>query len=772
MSIESLTRDFSRALADYDQRIKRLEHAGATTQLANSSIQNGFVHAYDASGIVRQRIGRQADGTFAVIYKNGPPPPRPTLPGVAAKQLAIVVACDGEFEFGVPRPADFARFDVHMSTTSGFEPDGTTLYGSLFGEGALVIPADNETHYVRVVAVSLADAISEGTDEIAIDPLAASHIEAGSIGAQQLAAEIILATTFISGDPLGYRLEIDQNGIQQYDDENQPTVSFGANPETGNYLTVIGTPNVLRHNLNPNPKLAISAADWAYDLAGGGARVGGARVSTPWCWRVISDGTADPRAAGPAVAVSPGQPYTAVMTFSPSAGAIAYPALAWLTAGSVSISVLQGVPILVAANGVITLTVSGIAPANAAFVRGYAVVNGVMTAGDFFDVSLMMVEPSSAVLPYFDGDSTNATWDGTVGASTSTLMVAGSTRKTLASLSDDGMLSSQSVAVAGDAYINGRSYVDTIAALPKGLLALGQTTTASGTTSTEIGWMELAFQSTAGRLTRLTSTSVQTSGSAVLRARYTTDGTAPSTTSPILTTAGQVGAGLDFTKDFGTATVRVLMSVVAVSGSVQGQVGSGEGMQLVAADVGATVAPTGVLTAGGGGAPAKRHFDTQWLNTWTQTYCVTGPRADGQVVQGFTDDGLLDNQTMIGFDNVSIAAALVGATITAVSLYLYSTNWFYNSGGTACIGTHNVTGLSPAPALFSSVAAGVVEQPLAKPEGRWVKLPIAVGEQLRDGTIKGITLDSVYKGHDLTFYGRFAGAGEANQPVLDIQYDK
>lgn len=239
--MDSTARQFAQRFADYERRLARLERGARVSRLAHASLEDTSIPAYDDTGTVRQIIGRQSDGTFAVAYVNGPPPPRPSAPTVSARQLAIVVGWDGEFEDGAPRPGDFARVDVHMDTDPEFEPTGATVYGSLVGEGALAIPADTETHYVRLVAVTLSDVASTPTDPVEVEALPASEISsefvyAGEVSADQitagtLRADVNLASTIRTGET-GARVELSNEGLVSYDTDGEVSVVMPTDPES------------------------------------------------------------------------------------------------------------------------------------------------------------------------------------------------------------------------------------------------------------------------------------------------------------------------------------------------------------------------------------------------------------------------------------------------------------------------------------------------------------------------------------------------------------
>lgn len=215
-------------------QLAKMSAGERASQLGNASLEVGeFVMARDAQGQARMRIGHQSDGTVAVVYGNGPPPPVPTAPVVSARQLAIYVGWDGLFAGGYARPGDLRRVDVHRSTTQNFTPDGTTIVGRIDSEGGILIGADNVTHYIKMVAVTTSDVASAPTAEIAVLPLPASQIAAGAIGAQQLAADIAFVSRLVAGNPGGAHLELEGRdgmppGLALYDQNLSSTLKLDA----------------------------------------------------------------------------------------------------------------------------------------------------------------------------------------------------------------------------------------------------------------------------------------------------------------------------------------------------------------------------------------------------------------------------------------------------------------------------------------------------------------------------------------------------------------
>lgn len=160
-------------IARLEERVATAERAQATPQLPNSSLTNAAIRMVDADGTDRGSIGYQSDGTVAIVPVNGPPPPKPSAPGVAAGQLSLAIAWDGLFAEGddgdpATQPLDFDHVQVHLSTAAVFTPDASTLYGSLAKPGSLVCTplVDGTTYYAVLVGVN--------TSSIAGEPSAAS----------------------------------------------------------------------------------------------------------------------------------------------------------------------------------------------------------------------------------------------------------------------------------------------------------------------------------------------------------------------------------------------------------------------------------------------------------------------------------------------------------------------------------------------------------------------------------------------------------------------
>ncbi len=251
------SQSFSARLTGLEARLSLMEMGARASQLTFSSLYDGNIKVLDLQGELKMKIGVQSDGKAGVSYLSGVAPPVPTLPLVSSRQLSYVVGWDGEFAGGTPRPSDLARVDVHVGYDDDFEPSGATAVGSLLSEGVCMLPGDIEDYWVRLVAVTLSDVPSPPTDAVFVRPLPATAIAAESIAAVHLAAEIILSSTILAGNPAGAHLEMNSTGLRMVREDMTPTVVFSADEGnaliTGSIQTALAGSGKDRIVFNPFP---------------------------------------------------------------------------------------------------------------------------------------------------------------------------------------------------------------------------------------------------------------------------------------------------------------------------------------------------------------------------------------------------------------------------------------------------------------------------------------------------------------------------------------
>jgi hypothetical protein len=210
--------DFARLVAEHDKRIAALEAGGRTAQLAHSSIENGYINAYDNDGRLRQVLGRQPDGTWGASHHNAPPPDPPSAPQLTPGMSSLIVTWDGTQADGAPYSVDFDHVNVYILDEDN--PDFAVASGTLAGEISQLetkyplAPLDSATVYaVRFTAVNTSGAESDAgpgataqpnqvvaqdlldgivdTVNLADDAVKRAKIDAAAVGETEIADESV-----------------------------------------------------------------------------------------------------------------------------------------------------------------------------------------------------------------------------------------------------------------------------------------------------------------------------------------------------------------------------------------------------------------------------------------------------------------------------------------------------------------------------------------------------------------------------------------------------
>jgi hypothetical protein len=229
--------------------------------------------------------------------------------------------------------------------------------------------------------------------------------------------------------------------------------------------------------------------------------------------------------------------------------------------------------------------------------------------------------------------------------------------------------------------------------------------------------------------------------------------------------------------EFTAGLHRLLIGFKATDGTATMR-GSTAPYQIVIDDVGPSLDSVSQLNDGGGAAtPAPQNYTKKYTATWHGSYRQDGSFNGytpylGQVIQGYFDGTNGNQRGLIGFNASQIQSDLSGATITSVKLTLYAEHWYYNSGGTAVIGTHNYTS-KPGTWGDSRVNQNrLTSTKWPKPGKRTVTLSNTIGNEFKSGTSTGIALGPGPT-TDRLYYGKFTGSGGgSNTPVLTISYTK
>ena len=166
----------------------------------------------------------------------------------------------------------------------------------------------------------------------------------------------------------------------------------------------------------------------------------------------------------------------------------------------------------------------------------------------------------------------------------------------------------------------------------------------------------------------------------------------------------------------------------------------------------------------------EQEYTTTFPCKWCQTYRGNNTKRTDttRMYQGYYSSSYGNHKSLMCFDETgTVRNELQGARIVEVKLWLQNDHWYWSSGGTIFIGTHNH---KTKPNTYSYTQTNIVSQHFNRNEGRWVTLPSYVGEYIRDGKITGFTLHS--SSNDKSYYGYFYGLGSSNAPQLRIKYVK
>ena len=178
---------------------------------------------------------------------------------------------------------------------------------------------------------------------------------------------------------------------------------------------------------------------------------------------------------------------------------------------------------------------------------------------------------------------------------------------------------------------------------------------------------------------------------------------------------------------------------------------------------------------------SQKTYTETWDSTWTASYGgngrygVTGEAGRGyNLYQGRYGDPWSSaydwgiQRSMVWFNWGDIQNKLSGAKIEKVEVYLYAEHFWYYAGGKAVLGYHNNWQDTKS---FAQVKYGVATETFTtRGQGRWINMPIELGEGLRDNWIKGVTLFADSTG--LSYYGYFSGYDSPNRPKIRITYKK
>ncbi|WP_328491181.1 hypothetical protein [Streptomyces zaomyceticus] len=352
----------------------------------------------------------------------------------------------------------------------------------------------------------------------------------------------------------------------------------------------------------------------------------------------------------------------------------------------------------------------------------------------------------------------------------------------VATIDQNGNAGFADLAVAGKLTIGGDPIEEHLTLGARGLVAVDYAATSINASTTDYGFLELAFNAEGARMYRVVLDAYAdpsvAGGELVLTLRDGGNAT-PTISSLQIQSAIYPMASANFHRvrietirsgwSFGVGLHRLLTTFRVQSGPAGQTVrlfgGSNHPGLFYIEDVGPYLAETGVYNSGGGTATApKQKLTKTYAATWSGSYSNRGSYNSyygNKCMQGYYSSTNGIQASLIGFSS-ALATDLAGATINKAEVYLYFDHWYSNSGGTAVIKAHKHTSR---PGTFSSDAEA---QSIAwgKNVGKWVDITAVFDST----TWRGIALDP--NSSSSAYYGRARGYGETYPPQLRVTYTK
>jgi hypothetical protein len=760
-------RRLARELADVRRELSIVRGSVTTSSFGVSSLDGGTLIIKDGSGLPRTVIGTQGDGTVTTIDVNAPAPPQPADPVVTPVPGGFTVSWSGAFVNGVARPADFAWVEVHIDLNPAFEvSDATTDFGmTVRGTKPVNTGDDYVPHTVRLVARNTSGVRSVPSGAVTVTPLqlGPGDIAPGGVGT----------------------INLEDGAVSP--------------PKSGTGVTSNLVPDPGFNNSGWRAKRTV--APWGFVEA---TSVG----FTTGDWTAFCPATTA-RAAlsgtGPGgIPVIPGEVYYIAYDAARSAagaGKFFLEVTFWNSTGIlIPATTEEGLdPLLEEVRDISSLPTSTFEvrhgqvtiPPLVSLMR-VAIVRQDEVGTSSGNLFLDRLEVRPVITQTGSGSR--------VETSPSGVIVFGADGAAVGSINRDGSLSMVSGQFDQSVTYQGTELGDLLSLRARGEVArVDAGFSASPSTSTEVEWLEFEFTAYSGRSYKLRSSGLiaRGTGQRGLRVRWTTNGTRPLLSSPVFADNDvSLNQTLYLASDLGWSDgidreVKMLFSIKVWSGTSlyfdPSDVATG--FSVWVEDVGprqpssgGVVTPIGTPIGGGGTAPAPtpvvQTFTKTYSATWSQSWVAGNQRRsddDNQMWQGYISaaSGYGDQVGIFGFNYSTIQADLTGATIKKLEVFLYAEHWYYGTGGTVRLGT---TPAGTPPSSFPAVSTQRAFWSLAKPEGRWVTLNagVTIGNELKSGATRSFALDPRPYNRELTYYGRFSGAGTAagRNPAIRITYEK
>lgn len=438
-------------------------------------------------------------------------------------------------------------------------------------------------------------------------------------------------------------------------------------------------------------------------------------------------------------------------------------------------------------------------------IDGQALANldaGTITSGSLSGIDIW--SPSATALPRVhvgastvevirsDDDGQEITTVSLGGPDTDRMVLSDHSGSPIAGFEQDGALLATSATVNGTLTVDGDDIMDIIGGLPQGVVArqkLGSTISLNNITygSSDLGLLELQIPMAAGRLYRFVASGMVWSGGPgrlVLMARMTTDGSAPTISSPRVGMAAFATDGsmhVEFTLflpvQASDVTARILLTARQQTSPGGGHLLSDDTypFDIYVEDVGTYPSWGDGAVNTGGGTPLQGGTATPTappVTTRTTTWNAAAVRSwrGGSTVTDSLHHGYYG-----GYQRYSLAlwgsqpsdVLSSGTHIQGMWLYLRNRSWYYSSGGYARIGHFDKTVLPSSP---QTSGGGAFTTKLWKPgAGMWIPIPSGWWSGIARGTIRGFTLGEG-AGTSTDRYGKFSSA--LSDIKLKVTYTK
>lgn len=364
--------------------------------------------------------------------------------------------------------------------------------------------------------------------------------------------------------------------------------------------------------------------------------------------------------------------------------------------------------------------------------------------------------PSSSVqatsIPFLDSEGNVAATIGSTG-----VLLTDPNGMAQSTFDTTGAVNSNSVNIINDLNYRGQELTSVLDAKMTGLIAWAYFTDGD-TPATPVGSgiAQIDFNVTAGRAYEINcapvviraSSGAANSTTCSVELRYTSDGTNPLTTSPLLQSVpGQDSDGLSPRAFFfatSTAPIKVLLAFTDTSATTQyAECNTTHPIAIWVNEL-AVVAPpsTGRRTAGTLSGVTPQQYVKTYSAMWSRTWSAQGIQNGINLVQGNYSDSFGDWKSLFGFDYTTIAADLSGSTIQKAELFLYCSYSINNDGAYARLRT---TPLQTAPAnnLYPISASSTrLAWKFSKPGSYWIDLGTTIGNEIQAGTTASFALDA------------------------------